>query len=276
MKIDKVINNNIISSFDDQGRELVVMGRGLGFKKKSGQEIDDSLIEKIFRMDNKEGTDHLKTLFSEIPIEHIEITNDIISYAKEHLNKKLNRNIYISLTDHINFAIERHNKGLDYTNPLLWDIKKFYAAEYKVGLEAVQLIKERLNIELKAEDEGAAIALHLVNAELESTMDQTQNITHLIQEVVKIIKYHYQREINEQSIHFERFLTHLKFFAQRIFSDKMLNSNEDGLLEMVKTQYVTAFECTEKIAKFILAEYKYTLSNEEHIYLCIHIQRIMN
>ena len=31
MIIDKVINNNIISAYDSEGREVVVMGRGLGF-----------------------------------------------------------------------------------------------------------------------------------------------------------------------------------------------------------------------------------------------------
>ena len=39
MRIEKVINNNIISARDDKGVELVVMGRGIGFDKKPGNEI---------------------------------------------------------------------------------------------------------------------------------------------------------------------------------------------------------------------------------------------
>ena len=45
MRIEKVINNNVISALDDQGREIVAMGRGIGFQKKSGQEIKDFLEE---------------------------------------------------------------------------------------------------------------------------------------------------------------------------------------------------------------------------------------
>ena len=38
VRIEKVINNNIISARDDKGVELVVMGRGIGFDKKPGNE----------------------------------------------------------------------------------------------------------------------------------------------------------------------------------------------------------------------------------------------
>lgn len=119
MKIEKVINNNIISSFDENGREIVVMGRGLGFKKKAGELVDKSKIEKIFKMDTNEETQQLQNLLADIPLEHIQISNEIISYFKNVINKKLNKNVYITLTDHINFAIERYKQGLNFKNALI-------------------------------------------------------------------------------------------------------------------------------------------------------------
>lgn len=273
MKIDKVINNNIISSFDEQGREIVVMGRGLGFKKKPGQDVDDSMIEKVFRMESKAETDHLKSLLSQMPIEHIQISNDIITYAKVTLGKKLNRSIYITLTDHINFAIERNSKGHNFQNALLWEIKKFYHQEYLVGLHGVKLLNERLGVELP-EDEAGSIALHIVNAEFNTKMDNAMDITKLIQEVIKIVKYHYTMEINEDTIHYERFVTHLKFFAQRMFEDKMLKSADHVFLDMIQLQYGKDFECTRKIAEFIEKEYGYVITEEEQVYLTVHIHRI--
>ena len=50
MEINKIINNNIVSSADQNGRELIVMGRGIGFGKKPGQKIDEESVEKIFRI----------------------------------------------------------------------------------------------------------------------------------------------------------------------------------------------------------------------------------
>ena len=52
MRIEKVINNNIIQARDNNGVELVVMGRGIGFGKGPGSEIDSAAIEKTFRLDN--------------------------------------------------------------------------------------------------------------------------------------------------------------------------------------------------------------------------------
>ena len=43
--IDKVINNNIISAFEESGTEVVVMGRGIGFKKKPGQIVPSEQVE---------------------------------------------------------------------------------------------------------------------------------------------------------------------------------------------------------------------------------------
>ena len=44
MKIKKVINNNIVV-INDNIQEAIIMGRGLGFKKKRGDEVDPKKID---------------------------------------------------------------------------------------------------------------------------------------------------------------------------------------------------------------------------------------
>ena len=94
MRIEKVINNNIISTRDKQGVELVVMGRGIGFGKKPGSEVIEKKIEKVFRLENIDNKEQFKELLASLPIEHIRLSTDIISYAKENLEIKLNQNVY--------------------------------------------------------------------------------------------------------------------------------------------------------------------------------------
>ena len=124
MKVTKVINNDIIKSYDAKNQEVLVMGCGIGFKKKPGDEIDDSLIEKIYTNVDKTTSNKLTELLEKVPLEHIQLTNDIISYARASLGKKLNDNIYLALTDHISFAIGRIQQGLVLKNVLLWEIKR--------------------------------------------------------------------------------------------------------------------------------------------------------
>ncbi|CDL07819.1 Beta-glucoside bgl operon antiterminator, BglG family [Klebsiella pneumoniae IS43] len=50
MQIAKVLNNNVVVVLDEHRREQVVMGRGLAFQKRPGDVLDDSKIEKSFRL----------------------------------------------------------------------------------------------------------------------------------------------------------------------------------------------------------------------------------
>ena len=275
MKIDKIINNNLIRTFDNNGKEILLMGCGLGFQKKIGDTIDRSKIEKIYAIENKNDSNKLMNLLSEIPLEYIQVSNEIISYAKYSLGKRLNDNIYISLTDHISFAIERYKQGLNFKNALLWEIKRFYNHEFLIGKEALTIIKKRLDIML-SEDEAASIALHIVNAQLNSRdMNDTLDITKMIQNILNIVKFHFNIELDEYSLHYERFITHLKFFAQRILSGKVVKSDDANFCEMIKEQYKDAYLCEEKVKKYILKEFNHEISDEEMMYLTVHIKRIV-
>ena len=120
MKISKVINNNVLSAFDENGQEVVLMGRGLGFKAKTGDDIDESRVQKVFCIENSALSRQFQEMISNIPMEHMQISADIISYAKNECGMELNQSIYVALTDHINFAIERYRKGIALTNAILW------------------------------------------------------------------------------------------------------------------------------------------------------------
>ena len=122
MVIEKVINNNIISAHDETGGEVVVMGRGIGYARRPGQDVDETRVEKVFHIKSRTVAEQFKELLAHMPLEHVQISNDIISYAKKNLKLKLNQSIYVTLTDHINFTIERYNQGIKPQNALLWDI----------------------------------------------------------------------------------------------------------------------------------------------------------
>ena len=108
MNVTKVINNNIVISENDDQQELVVMGKGLGFKQKPGDLIDEAKIEKVYLSTQEWNVTKLTQLLSSIPIEQIQVANEIISFAKVSLGKKLSENLFLTLTDHINYAIERY------------------------------------------------------------------------------------------------------------------------------------------------------------------------
>ncbi len=274
MQIEKIINNNIVSSFDEKGAELVVMGRGIGFRARSGQEIGETKIEKIFRMDTSSDTRHLQDLLAEIPLERVQLATKIIQECENKVSGTLSQNIYITLTDHINFALQRIEQGIQFQNPLLWETKRFYPKEFAAGKYAVEQINEHLGVDLP-DDEAATIALHFVNAEMGVELTNTMHITKIIQSVFKIVRYQFHINLDEESLDYERFLTHLKFFAQRIVTDQHMKEDE-VLHAMIRSQYKEAYNCAERIRDHIQKEFGLKVPEAELVYLAVHIERITN
>ena len=273
MKIEKIINNNVVSTFDDTGMEVVVMGRGIGFKKKTGELLDKEKIEKIFRIENEEALSRFETLLSKLPLEHIQISNDIISYAKKELDVNLNQNIYITLTDHISFAIERLKNGMVFHNALLNEVKMFYPKEYQVGLYAIKLIKGKTDIDLP-EDEAASVALHIVNAELNTKIREVWSLTTFIQKVIDIIEEKFNFD-KVQDTRRDYLISSLKLLGKRLLLDRTTIDKSDSLVEFVKKEYAEEYKCTEKIADFISKEYSCKMCDEEKAYLALDLKKII-
>lgn len=273
MIIKKIFNNNAILVQDCNKNEFVVMGRGIAFKKNIGENVDKNLIEKTFVLKEQDASEKFKLLLEDVPPEYISLCYDIIEYAKNILNTKLNDYIYVTLTDHISNALKMLDEGFSMQNPLIWEIKKFYPNEFKVGLKALEFIYDELGKKLP-EDEAANIALHLINAQVNNSgnnLDDIANQTKMIQDILNIVKYTYNIILDEKSLSYERFVTHLRFFFQRLNKkEKVQADDDDFLLKQVRSKYKDAYNCMLKIEKYLEQE----LSDEEKLYLTIHIQRV--
>lgn len=277
MKIWKALNNNVAVVLDDKGREKIVMGRGICFKKSSGDTISDEAVDKTFFLSGQEANSKFQALIQDVPIEHIVIGEEIIAEAKARLGNKMNDMVYISLIDHVHTSIVRFREGITVKNILLWDIRKFYVNEFQIGLWALELIRKKCGAALP-EDEAGFIALHLANAQMdEEKMHNMYEITQIMQELLHIVKYHFQVQFDEDDVYYYRFITHLKFFAKRLAENRLYEDDDnDDLWAVIKKKYPDAFCCVEKITGFIQNKYSYRLSKDEQLYLTIHIERLVN
>ena len=274
MLIHKILNNNVIVVLEKNDEEKIMMGRGLAYKKKVGDTIDLADVDKTFSLSSHEVSDNFIQLINDIPFEVFSLSDDIIAFAQAALKKKMHANLTVSLTDHIHTAIERFKEGIVIKNVLLWDIQRFYKDEYQIGLKALGMIEEHFNLRLP-EDEAGFIAFHILNASGEDSLDDIVEITKVINEITNIVKYRFKVEFDEDDVYFYRFVTHLKFFAYRLVNKSVYNSNEDGLLELIKIKYPSSYSVSLNVKDFISDHYNYVISDEELLYLTIHIERVI-
>ena len=110
-KVKKVFNTNVVLVNDEKGLEKIFIGRGLSFGKKKGDIILSDKVEKIFIIDSPDLTDRFIQLTNEVPINHLELVAKIIKEAEKELNCIFDEALYIGLTDHISYAINRYRRG---------------------------------------------------------------------------------------------------------------------------------------------------------------------
>ena len=275
MIVEKVLNNNVVVSIDPKTKkEVILMGSGIAFNKKPGQQIDEKKIEKTFVVDDENLGNKIKKLINQIPEGIFEITDEIITHAIVELNTVLDKQIYVSLADHIAFAVKRFRSGIIIKNELLNEVRIVHKAEFKVSLWAVDYINEKLGIELP-EDEAGFIALHFVNAGYRETTMKSITSTKIIKDILNIIKYNFAIELDEDDLNYDRLLTHLKYFAKRIVNNNQNNSTDSGFIKMISTTYPEAYECAVKIGDYILKNNDYYVNDDEIVYLTMHIQRVI-
>lgn len=277
MRIKKIINNNILSAVDDKGCELIVTGRGIGFQRCRGEQIDPATVEHYYRMEDKAEQRKLRELVEKIPMEHLELTESLIAHIRGHIPQKLNESLLITLADHVSFAIARKAQGIAFSNPLKGAVMCYYPAEYQLGRDCLKVIQERLGVELN-EDEAAFIALHIVNAELNTSMSQMYEITGLLEGALAVVETFYHRQFDRESLDFSRFVVHLRYFAQRLFQDKLMEDTADErdvmFRQLIMKNCKEHFRCAQCIAEFVKNTYHKALPDEELIYLTIHLKRI--
>lgn len=276
LTIKKALNSSVLLVQDNKKQEFIILGKGIGYGRKAGELIDNSEENQIFMPIENPTAKKLMEMINSIPSSYFELTQDIINYASKELNTQFTNNIYLLLTDHLSFAVERYKNNTMVVNRLYWEIKNFYPREFSVGVYALDLLNKRFNVNLPKE-EASNIAFHLVNAQDgKSGEANAMRSAKLMAAVVNLVKYTTNQDFDKESLHYSRFISHMQFFTERFFAGKLIDSNDDFLYEQIKYKHPFALKCADKVAKYIKSNYNKELPKEEIAYLAVHIQRLIS
>ena len=276
MIIEKILNNNVIVTHDNEGREVVAMGRGLAFGRRNGDTVDDARVDKVYRLSDRAMLEHFKELVAGLNPDYMDASNALIESAQKELGVTFDDSIYISLTDHIHMAIHRLRKGIKIHNMMLWETKRFYPKEFGIAEKSIAYLSKRFGVALP-EDEAGFIAMHFIDAQSPSRAPMAERIVELIAEITNIVRLAGHIEYDKDSLAYYRFVTHLKFFAKRMLSGTQHAGEEvdADMAEMVAKKYALAHSCVEKVAAFLQQKYGYAVSEDEKFYLTIHVAKVL-
>ena len=275
MIIERVYNNNVVLVKDEQSqKELILTGCGIGFQKKIGQIADESKIEKKFIAEDEGFKNKISKLALEVDEDVFKASSAIVEYAETKLKTELYDYIYVALTDHIAFALKRYKENIEIKNELLYEIRRIHKREFEIGIWAIDYLNREFDVNLP-EDEAAFIAMHIVNANYNENTSESFLMTKIVKEILNIIRYFYSVEFNQNEMNYERLLTHLKFFAKRLIKNESKENKQNELLGIIKEKYEDSYKCASKIKTFIEEHYEYVVSEDELLYLILHINRVI-
>lgn len=274
MIIKKILNSSVILATDENGKESICLGKGVGYGKKIGDLVNHNIVDQIFSPIDSVQTKKYLELLDSIPPVYLEITQRIIAEAEAQLHSELNMSIYFVLMDHLNFAVERLKKNINITNRVYWEIKNYYPEEFNVGVYALNLLNEMLDVNLPKE-EAANIAFHLINAQSkDNESGDGMKYAKMIGGIVNLVRYSIKSTLNTEGIHYQRFITHVKFFVERLFKGKMLEGANETLFKQMADLYPEDMEIAFKIKDYIQKVYHVDISKDELTYFAVHINRL--
>ena len=270
LRITKKINNNVALALDSAGKEIVVFGRGIGFPAMPYELTDLSKIQRTF-YDIKS---NYMELAAALPEDMILLAADIVELARCDLDCDLNPNLPITLADHLNFAMERVQTGMEVHSPLTYDIAHFYPAEIEIGKQALEIIRQRKGVALP-ESEATSIALHLINGEMENNdMHATLTTTKVIRDVTNIIEQTLKITLDTSGFNYSRFAMHIRYLIQRMQQGTQEVNGMSSAMRQLIREYPDIYYCTMRVVSYFSDCFQWECNEDEKLYLFMHINRL--
>lgn len=267
MKLLKKINNNYALALDSKGTQIIVEGRGIGFRKMPEDLTDLSIISRTY-YDTKEQDVNLIQSVSE---EVLELASKVSIYANDRIGERLNPNLTFILADHIQFSIERYEKQMNMKMPLYYDINLLYPVEVEIAEYAMWLIHRELKIDLP-DSELTGIALNIINSEINMGV-LNEDKEEIIELITVFVEKTFDIQINRRKFSFSRFSSHMEYLLRRAKEYRGVSEDNLKMYRALKGEFPHISKCVNGIER-ILKENGYYLNEEEKLYLMMHVNRL--
>lgn len=271
VQITKSINHNAAIGIDSLGREVVVLGSGVGFGTIP-RDIPLAQIDRTFvGIDPK-----YLGLIEELPQEHLEFAAQFADIVRMQVSHELSPNLVVTLADHISFMVRRAKQGIYVAMPLAYDVQQDYPVEYRLGQMCVRGVEKTFHVRLP-KNEAVGVALSIVNSAMRSSSVSTraaERDERAIERATRIVEKELGISVDRDSFDFARFATHVKYLIDRLVSGEPIATPNDSLYDEIVAEFPQVANCAGKVAQSIARSDEGEVTREEKLYLMLHINRL--
>lgn len=269
--IKKKLNNNVILVQDIAKNDLILIGKGIGYRAVLNSIFTD--MEKVtdsFVLKNKRNSENLKEIVNHSDTNLVALIEEEIAYIQNELNTPLNEDIHVTLIDHLLFAIDRAHKQLEFHNPFDEDLAVVYKEEYRVAWHLIRRINREYHANL-VQDEVGIVAIHIHAAIKNEDVSLSRKKTELYQATIETIYAAFQMDPSKKTLAHQRLLLHICFAYERILNHQVIgNEILDVIQEKYSVDYIKLKEALEQLAQ----KSGIPIPDSEVGYLVLHLNRV--
>lgn len=269
----KVLNNNVVVQVDESGQERVLMGRGLAFGLRTDDAIDLAKVEKTFVLDEGRDGEHARKLFTDVPYPVIEAVTTAVDQAERTLQRSLGRRLPLAVIDHIQYVLERLQQGIRIPTTSMPELRVLHPHEFAAAEAMAASISASLATALP-DEESVFLTMHLLNATRDEPNGTAALLFRRVQHVVATVETGLGIHIDTGTPDYARFILHVQFLLQRLVAKTMLRGSDTSFFEFAKHSYPRSYGIAIDVKAYVLAATGSTLTDEELLYLIVHVERL--
>lgn len=269
-KVKKVLNNSSLI-VNDFLYEIVILGRGIGFGKKEGDQLPKyTPYDKMYKLSTQ--TTEFNRIINGFDSDIVEMVMETIHLITEHDQNTFTTNNLISLADHLAAAYTRIQKGEAILTFFTHEIKALYPVSYEKAKILCDTITIKYGLEIPLA-EVTYIALHIQNLDFSKSTVDVNVLNGIIFDIENLMSHQFKVNLDKDSTHYARFITHIRFIIESAMSNKKALNDEVNrlIIESYKDEVIMA----EEIIKIIESDLGVELAREELSYIVIHLVNII-
>lgn len=272
VRVVKSLNSSVVLVTDGTGHEWLLLGKGIGYGRRAGDQLDPRDADRVFVPLSHSGSpDYLQTLSFLTP-ERLQVTEEIVQEAERRLECTLDRYIYVALTDHLAFVLERAKSGSPVTPALGWEVQDLYPEEYAVSVDALSTIARHTGIQLPQE-EAVSITLHLVNAsQLRPDMPALARLSNFLDWFTSYLD---QLNPEAEPKARARLVRHARLLFQRLMNQEALTEDVGELLSDYRRRHPAVMDQVDRVERQLKLKWQAELTDEERLHLALYLKPII-
>lgn len=271
-RVIKPLNNNGLLALTGEGREVILLGKGIGFGKKSGERIE-SLTHlpqaKVYHLVTGDENSALQRV-NGIDPHAVELAARVLDEARKSF-PDMTDDILLPMADHIAMALERCRRSIRLPNPLQHDIMAMFPDEYRIAEKGLRAIEREEAVHLPPEEAGY-LSLHIHAGISEQNAGDSLTNIRLAADCIAKIEAELGISLRRTELKYTRLISHVCYMILRIRAQEEVPLQMD---EYVHKMYPRAYHLSEKLCKALEEKLCLPISSAEVTLLAIHIQRVL-